>query len=140
MRKIAYAFMWLTITIALGLMLTFIYWLVYPYKTAEFKLPFEVMNENKIVMRGERLRYKIDYCKYTDQMPDVTKFFIDGVIYETPASPGLARIGCNVDISDVYVPRAIPPGKYSLKIVARYKLNPIRTIEIVNYTEPFTVK
>jgi hypothetical protein len=114
--------------------------MTYPYKTADFQLPFKILNENKTVVRGDRLRYEITYCKYTTMHPDLTKFFIDGVIYETPKVPGVAEQGCRTEVADVYVPKAIPPGNYTLKTVAIYHVNPIRNIEIVNYTEQFTIK
>lgn len=130
----------LTLMTAFGLMATFIYWFTFPYKVADFNNPMIVMNENKTVTRGEQLSYVINYCKYTDVMPELTKFFIDGIIYEMPRTPGIALKGCGNATTYVHVPMAIPPGTYTLKTVARYQVNPIRTISIVNYSEPFTVK
>lgn len=141
MNKIVQIISLLTISSALIMIVVVVYWLIYPYKVADFNnLPFPIMNENKTVSRGERLRYFIDYCKYTDTMPELTKFIIDGVVYEMPKTVGIAHKGCNNAVSDVYIPRSIPSGTYHLKTVARYKVNPLRTIEIVNETEAFTVK
>lgn len=126
---------------AISMIIMVVYWLTYPYKVADFKNnPFPIMNENRIVVRGERLRYFIDYCKYTNIMPELTKFIIDGVVYEMPKTVGIAYKGCNNVVSDVYIPRSIPSGTYHLKTVARYKMNPLRTIEIINETERFTIK
>jgi hypothetical protein len=72
-------------------------------------------------------------------VPELTKFFIDGVIYETPKSIGAVEMGCHVQNVDVYVPKAIPSGTYKMKFVAKYKVNPIRYIEYINYSEPFIV-
>lgn len=141
MNKLLYIFIWITILTALGLMFTIFYWLFYPYKIADFKnVPFPIINESKTISRGDRVRYNIEYCKYTDVIPELTKFFIDGVVFETPKTVGVVENGCGSVIADAYIPRAIPPGNYSIKTVARYKVNPIRTIEVVNYTEPFIIK
>lgn len=139
-QKIFYYISILTIITAVALIFTLIYWLVKPYKVADFyNMPFHIVNENATVKRGDRLRYEVNYCKYREQMPQIIKFFIDGVVYETPKSFGVVDKGCGIVISDVYVPKAIPAGVYTLKIVASYKLNPIRTVEIVNRTQKFTV-
>ncbi len=73
-------------------------------------------------------------------MPMLTKFFIDGVIFRTPTVPSVVPKGCGEIISDAYVPKAIPAGSYSLKTTAEYKVNPIRTIIITNYTQSFIVE
>jgi len=125
---------------ALFLIILCSYWYLYPFKTIEFKQPHLIQNLDNEVERGDRLRYLVDYCKYTNIQPEVTKYFIDGVIYETPKSTGVVEKGCGMVVSDVYVPKAIPEGTYTLKIVSRYKLNPLRTIDVVSLTEKFTVK
>lgn len=141
MKKIGTLVQWLGLITAWLLILLCGFWLLYPYKTIEFNRPLGlIQNEDKTVKRGDRIRYLIDYCKYTNIMPEITKFFIDGVVYETPKTVGVASKGCGLQISDAYVPKAIPEGTYSLKIVATYKVNPIRTIKIVSQTEPFVVK
>jgi hypothetical protein len=134
-------FTWGGIVMAYILFITLSFWWLYPYKIVDYKnLPFPIMNENKEVKRGERLRYKIEACKYTNQVPDLVKFFIDGVSYETLRTVGVVKKGCNTIISDAYVPKAIPAGAYRLSTVVRYKVNPIRTIEFINITEEFIVK
>lgn len=134
-------FIWFSLLIAFLLILLLGFWSIYPYKTIEFnKNSGLIQNLDKTVKRGDRVRYLIDYCKFTDEIPTITKFFIDGVIYETPKTIGVADKGCRVEISDAYVPKAIPEGSYSLKIVATYKVNPIRTIQVVSHTENFFVK
>lgn len=126
--------------IFLGVLLLLAYWYVYPYKLIEFKnSPFPVINENAIVQNGDRLRYKIDYCKYTDESPTVVKYFIDGVIYEVNTVDGILEKGCHQSVMDVYVPKAIPGGSYSVKVVATFKPNPIRKIKYTSQTQNFIV-
>lgn len=129
-----------TLISAMLLVLVFGYWYLYPYRTLELNTKtYPILNENKVVKQGERLIYQVDACKYTDVIPDLTKFFVDGVIYETPKSIGAIEKGCHVKNIDVYVPRAIPTGVYHMKFVARYEVNPIRTIEVINYSDEFRV-
>lgn len=139
MKKLLIYISYFTIFSAFILLSLVSYWLIYPYKVAEFSnLPFPI--ENPMVKRGERVRYKIQYCKYTNINPQLTKYFIDGVVYKTPKTPSIVPKGCGTIISDAYVPKALPSGTYSLKTVAEYHVNPIRTVEIINYTQPFQVE
>jgi len=140
MSKIIYIFSYLTILIALGLMFLAGFWLLYPYKVVEFKnSPYPIMNENKTVKKGEDLIYQVDACKYLNAVPDLTRFFIDGIIYETPKSVGAVEMGCHIQDISITVPKAIPTGVYKMKFIARYKVNPIRVIEYVNYSQSFMV-
>ena len=140
-NKLFVVFSWTVIISMMLIILLLGFWLLFPYKIAEYKnVPFPILNENKIVKRGDRVRYLIDACKYTTQIPELIKFFVDGVIFETPKTVGVVPFGCNQVTADAYVPRAIPTGVYSLKMVVKYKVNPIRTIEYTNITEKFTVE
>jgi hypothetical protein len=124
----------------IAIVLVIIFWANYPYKTIEFKnVPFPILNENKTVKQGDRGRYLVEACKYTNESPSVTKKFIDGVIYETVPQPGTIPLGCHETIMDVYIPRAIPTGKYKVQVVAQFRVNPIRTITVISYTEEFNI-
>jgi hypothetical protein len=116
------------------------FWLIYPYKLIEFyNSPFPVNNENLTVKNGDRLRYTIDYCKFTNESPRVIKYFIDGVIYEINTVDGILEKGCHKTEMDIYVPKAIPNSIYSVKIVATFKPNPIREIKYSTQTIKFAV-
>lgn len=130
---------YLTLFSATVFILVIFYWILFPYKTIEFKnSPFPV--ENQIVERGGRVRYVVDYCKYTDENPVVVKYFVDGVIYETAPTLGIMSKGCHIETVDVYIPRALPPGVLSVEIVAKFHPNPLRTITLESRTQQFTVK
>ena len=132
---------WAVLALLAIVVFTVSFWLLYPYRTMEFKDPlFRVLNENKTVERGGRLKYEVNACKYTDIVPTLKKFFVDGVIYEVTESYGAVDKGCGKTIVDVYVPRAIPVGNYKMKFIAKYQVNPIREIVFVNYSEAFVVK
>jgi hypothetical protein len=130
----------LTLFVVFLMVLVIGYWELYPYNPIEFKnVPFQILNENKIVKQGDRARYLVSSCKNTKEVPIVTKKFIDGVIYETTSQPGVIPLGCQNTIMDVYVPKAIPTGTYKVQIIAQFKVNPIRTITVISNTESFNV-
>lgn len=132
---------WFTIISALALMGLFLLWSFYPYKLVEYKnLPYPVLNSNSTVKRGEQLIYEIDYCKHTNEIPEVSKFFIDDIIYQSPDSVAVATSGCRKQVIYLYVPQNLPTGKYSLRIIIRYHPNPIRTVTYINNTQTFTVE
>jgi hypothetical protein len=139
MSRLFNALIWTVLLLAFMGMVTSIYWLTYPYKTVYFKnVPFPV--QNKVVTSGDTLFYTVAYCKYTKQLPEVIKYFIDGIVYETPRGIGIINEGCGTVVSSVYIPYTMPKGNFTLKIVAKYKVNPLRNIETVSYTESFAIK
>lgn len=138
-EKCIHIIAWFTIISALALMGLFIFWLVYPYQTTDFiNSPFPV--QNKKVKVGGYVFYRVDYCKYTDLIPEVSKTFIDGVLYTIPPAVGAKNpMGCHTNLVQTYVPKALVPGKYVIQINYKYHVNPLREIEIKTETEPFEV-
>lgn len=140
MNKIWQLFTWIVLLASMFIIILVTFWSIYPYKTVEFfNKPFPIENENSTVVSGGRLRYIVNYCKYSKENPLVTRYFVDGVILETPKMAGGLELGCKTVISDIYVPKAVPAGTYKLKIAIQYRPNPIRRIDVINYTEPFTI-
>lgn len=131
---------WATITLALVSMGVFFFWVLYPYKIIEFKdSVYPVLNEGHVVKQGENLIYLVRYCKYKDQSFTITRSFVDGVIYTSPQITSNKPEGCHDNLVYVEVPKAIPTGKLTLEILYQGKVNPVRTIDIIKKTEPFTV-
>lgn len=115
------------------------FWSVYPYKVIEFKDEVYPIH-TKTVERGGTLVYEVNACKYTSLSPSITKYFVDGVVYETPKVYGVVDPGCRKTDVAMYVPLALPLGEYKVKLIIHYKVNPIRTVEFTNYTETFTIE
>lgn len=126
----------------LGLLYTG-YMLFWPYKTVTFNQTtnLEVLNQNKQLRAGEELQYKISYCKYTDKIAIITRTIQDGVLYILPPVETKVSEGCkeNATVNIAQIPKAIPPGKYTMVITLAYKLNPLRTVTHTLATEPFYV-
>jgi len=78
-----------TATGLLGIMLiilfVFLCWMICPYKTIDFEPVGLVKTEYQV---GEPLLLEFTYCKYTDLPAEVTKQFIDGVVFTLPYAMG----------------------------------------------------
>lgn len=138
MHKTFYYLAWVTILSALVLMSTIGFWLFFPYKTTVFKDSI-LKVENTKVKAGGDLVYYVDYCKYTDIIPEITKTFVDGIIYVVPPAVSTTKTGCGRNKIQVTIPQNLPSGVYHLDLTYRYKVNPLRTIDISIETENFTV-
>lgn len=137
MSKIWQMYAWGTIIIAFLILFIVGFWLLYPYKTISFNT-----NESKVltpeVKKGGLLNHTIDFCKYTNLSADLTRSFIDGVIYTTPTIKTSNPKGCRTNNLYIEIPN-LPPGQYKLKIEMSYKVNPVRTIKSEIYTESFMI-
>ena len=138
MNKIIQAISYLTIIFALGAVVLFIFWGLYPYNPIEFNQPHKIIT--KEVARGEHLIYEVDYCKNMTILPTITKTFVDGIIYAIPEIVAVDReVGCGVQQVSMYVPKALPTGEFYIKIIYHYQVNPIRKIDVITNTEKFTI-
>ena len=138
MNKILVYLSYITILSAIALMGVATFWYLYPYKIITFEQPVRVLTPE--VKRGEHMTYEVVFCKYTKKMPLITKTFVDGIIYQVPE--GVARqndMGCNTNLVQMYIPKALPAGEFYVEINYRYELNPIRTEDITIQTERFTI-
>lgn len=130
---------WITILSAIGLLLTVAFWLLYPYKPAEYKnLPQKV--DKEVYKIGEQIKLSIDFCRYMSIVPTINRSFVDGIVYNLhgTVSP-TSDLGCHLKVVSISVPQTIQPGKYHISTNFRYKVNPLREIEIITISEDFTV-
>lgn len=116
-----------------------VFWMTYPYKTVVFnQQPFKV--DTKVVKAGESLTYTVDYCKYTDITPTVTRHIANGFIFQLSASAAVKKdVGCGKIKVHTLIPSTIPPDTYHLKVSYAYKVNPIREVYVYAETEEFQV-
>lgn len=130
---------WITIASALSLVFIIIYWLIYPYNPATFnKLPHKV--DKKIVQGGDFIILNIDVCKNMDVVPEISRVFVDGVIYQIPTyTTTNDEKGCRVRRVQIYVPKGLPPSTYKISSTFRFRVNPIRIIEMYTDSEKFEV-
>jgi hypothetical protein len=140
MNKILQYLSWVTIISALGIMVLVGFWLLYPYKIITFSDDkFPIMNENKTVKQGESIVYRAKYCKFIAVPSETTRSFVDGIIYTTPSVGSNKVVGCGDNLVFVEVPKTIPAGKYTIQMLYRFRINPLRTIDIIKITELFLI-
>lgn len=126
-----------TILIGFGILALVTYWLLHPHKTIEFKSDYRT--EKQVYVQGENTVYSIDYCKYTDVMPKVTKKFVDGIEFTAEANKAVLRKGCHIELVDLKIPDTLPAGTYRLVVILEYKVNPLKTIRIEHKSNWFKV-
>jgi len=140
MNKLLTIGIWSILMLAMGTMLVVGYWLLHPYEIVTFSddvLP--IMNENKSVKQGDQVVYSAKTCKLIDMDATVDRQIIDGVVYSLPTVTSNIPVGCRENLVYIEVPKVIPVGKVTIKILYRYKVNPIRSIVITKTTEPFFI-
>lgn len=142
MNKISKVYLTLSfITTLFAILITgiIIFWSLYPYKTVVFnKVTFPV--EPKTIKAGNTLTYTVDYCKYTDIVPTVTRYIVNGIISELSTNPALKKeIGCAVTKVQIVIPETTEADTYFLKMNYEYQVNPIRKINVIADTEKFVV-
>jgi hypothetical protein len=135
-----------TLVAAAVLMGLLAFWAFYPYKTiTQEPKPFEIYypietDGTHIIRQGSSFSYSFNYTKHTDVFPTIYRQFVDGLVFNAGESyPTVIRKGTGKAHIQVYVPETLPPGKYRLRIIARYQMNPIRVIELESFTEYFKV-
>jgi hypothetical protein len=113
-------------------------WLLYPYKVLEFSETPLIINESGI-RPGNYISTNVSFCKNTTRDSLLTISFVDGFIYNTPPVISSFDKGCHDITYFLYVPKAIPEGEYNIRAVFRYKVNPIRDIDVIVVSETFKV-
>jgi hypothetical protein len=74
-------------------------------------------------------------------LPVISKTFVDGIIYSVPEVVSIKNeIGCHTNIVQMYIPRGLPAGEFFVETNYRYKVNPIRTVDVVTQTERFIIR
>jgi hypothetical protein len=129
-----------TILLTLVLLSVVLFWMFYPYNVIESSpKPYKIVESGKTAYQGGVLSYEYDYTKFIDAPVTVRKQFVDGIIFECPSLFTYKPLGTGHVHAQIEIPETLPPGHYSLRIIATYKVNPIREIVVENSTEPFTV-
>ena len=143
-RKILYAVSTAIIVVAISFMLVILFWLLYPYKTADLKVPVEVLNQNNKIGVGEKIVLKVEATKYSNVTPRRSEFITcdDGSLtFVDPGEPQNIPPGKYTIINDTnLVPAKLVPG-LTCKFHFRYgyKVNPVKEIIKEWESEPFLV-
>lgn len=128
----------ITIIMSFALLALVLYWLLFPYKTIEFNGEYKTAKTEYI--QGEITTYEVDYCKYTNIRPEVTKKFVDGIEFTSEANKSVFTQGCRKEIVELKIPETLPQGKYRLVVFLDYIVNPLKTVHIEHKSNWFYVK
>ena len=137
-NRLFYGFLGAVLLTAMGLLGYFYYLLLWPVTVTKFNVArFQVLTKN--VKQGGTLLYVVDYCKYKDFSANLSRSFVDSLVYRTPNTTGNLAIGCHQVTTSLQVPLALSPGVYHLEITVSYDVNPLRTETHKLATEEFQV-
>lgn len=136
---------WVSISFVIGASLYALGLALLPVKTADIKQPIKVLNENKIVQKGEKLELELVISKYTNVTPEVSRNLLcdDGTVYFVPSAiQGTARpVGTYTAIANIDLPLEAPTDiPCKLEYNNEYRVNFVRTINRVWSTEKFIIK
>lgn len=113
-------------------------WQLWPYQPIVYKdAVFPI--SHKTVHAGSMVHYTVNYCKNMDIPAEVTREFINELIFVTPTTISNRPVGCHSIEISVLVPSELPTGHYLMRQHYTYQVNPIRTITITKDTEAFFV-
>jgi hypothetical protein len=127
-----------TAFLLISTIVTVFYWNTKNYQPLVFDKTPLVVNETNITP-GSYISTNVSFCKNTDKDSLLTISFIDGFIYNTPPVISSFDKGCHTINYFLYVPKAIPEGEYNIKAIFRYRVNPIRDVDVVVVSEKFKV-
>jgi hypothetical protein len=92
---------------------------------------------------GDYLALRENYCKNLSYPATVSRTFIDGISYQVPVYISNRPVGCygkeEESVEYVYIPKALPPGKYRIQTVYSFQVNPIRTVHFTLISDQVTV-
>jgi hypothetical protein len=137
--KIIHYTSWVILIMAVSLMLLFGFLLFYPFNPATFyKGSFQTSKQQ--YHRGEILDWTLKYNKHYAIPCQVTRMFIDGIIYQLPTVITNNPVGeQNFVNRTLKIPEELPPGHYRMRTVLIYKVNPFRDISYTFDTNMFEI-
>lgn len=93
-----------------------------------------------VVSPGEFVHYTARYCLYTDVVPTVRRYFIDGIEYKAQEDSFGLHKGCNTTQVSIHIPETLNAGNYHLRVESDYHMNPIQVIHKANISTMFEIK
>lgn len=119
----------------LGIIVFYLFW---PHNPLEIKSPVKTLTEE--VDAGEVVFVEFNFKKNTEVRPDISLSIVDGVIFNIPEYSPINPVGeTEGKVVGITIPASVPCGEYHLEWVARYHMNPLRTVEVPYESEPFRV-
>ena len=130
---------WLSIVLILSVSIVGLYWMFYPYKTLTV-VNSPVPVSPAAISSGEPLTLQLELIKGTSKPGRVTANLINDVVIDFPVRWIVFPKGpCKRNFL-MEIPKYAPPGEYYIRFIVHYKMNPIRTIDVVFETQNFTIE
>ncbi len=137
-RKILFFFSMATLLASIAMIGYVVFYLVYPFKGLVINKKPAIVHTKEVVA-GEELIYELDFCRYSDKHAEVTRQFIDGVVYTMPPITAIAKEGCSVQDYALFVPSTLNSGTYRLRVLVVIHINKLREVQTIIETEPFKI-
>lgn len=124
----------------------FMFWRLYPYKTADVQVPVTILNYENEVKAGGEIELLVFFDKYTDVTPDAQRSVIcpSGAVYSvTPVETSNSRPrGDDRFAMPVFrlQQNAKPEDNCFFQFTLSYQMNPIRVIVKEWISEPLDIK
>lgn len=121
------------------------FWCIFvPVKTLvinNFSYTAPIHVETPTLHAGDLLKYKLDYCKYTDAPATGRRLLVDGqqIPLTNPKVSSPLLKGCHIIEREVPIPNTVNPGRYYLDVEIDYDVNPVHIERVYYYTEYFQV-
>lgn len=123
------------------MMLYNVYLRFYPFKTVVIN-KIELLTPS--IKQGGILKYRVDYCRYTDAPTTVYKTVQDvndsSLRYPMASTDGVSVPGCHVIDRSVQIDPLIPSGVYYLDVTSLYDVNEVQTSRLNFKVGNFTIK
>lgn len=118
--------------------LIFLYLMFWPVEIIKPNVqPYKI--QTPIVHIGGQVIYVIDACKYRETTAQVSRRFVNGVIFMLPPVTNNVPKGCFITPTSVTIPSEITPGTWYLQLDIEYKVNFLRTKSYHFKTDTFQV-
>lgn len=128
-------------TVAIWFSLTVIAYIGFrPIEVYKFDIPYEVMNENKVVAVGEPVLVKQKYCKLQPYPSRIDIAIVDGYTEALRTIESNVPVGCYDKVSaTAIVPLGALEGDYKISYTFTVRINPFRTETYRTESETFKV-
>lgn len=133
----------LTFISASVIVITCLFWTLYPYQVSDVKVPIGITNENNQIKVGEKIEMKLQVTKPNNIKPEGSVFITcnDGNLVTMASLTANLPVGEYTVLNDKYTlpPKVAVGSKCVFNFRNTYQVNPIRSINKEWQSEQFEV-
>jgi len=119
--------------------LVLLYWHLKDYRVIDWQIAhYEMQKESYKV--GEPLTFRTAFCKSGDYEAKLIYQVEDGVVYGMPIRISGSSEGCRDFIDGTLITPNIPEGNYRLKGIITYRVNPVKEVTYIMYSNTFRIE